>query len=907
MADIIVRIKAVDEASAPMQQIGTHMKTLNSQTADTGGAFQGLVGKLDAVAGAFGVGLNIGNVISGLKNAAVGSFQLAASIEQSEMAFGTMLGSAEKATAMLKNLQAFADKTPFEFMELQNAAKRMMAYGFAAEQVIPTLTAVGDAAAALGGGGEMVNRITTALGQMNAKGKISGEELRQLAEAGVPALRMLADDAGVTTAEMGKMVENGLVPAEKGIAALIQGMGKDFGGLMSKQAETASGKLSTMNDALSLLGTEMGRRFIPLVNAGATAITGLAKAQADAMVANREASAVYAKLNELTQNGVISENELRHALSFTYGEVLKGNTYLLENKTYLGDQIDFTDEAAVANLRLHTNLVLVNAAYIEGNDSVFAGRAATELLTIANERLNERIAKGHQAFLDRIKVTDDAAEAARKAAAAVEKETTEIDKQNKILKDHADMVQYVRSALSEYDAGMKTNADSQDKHRQTIDELTSAHNKNQAAILAGKGTIIDNTTAIEQADITAAKAEISFRHLNERYANQDNIDKYNSAVSDLNSDQDALNKSFQDGEIDAEKLAKGIEKIQDKQGSLKTSLDNSQMSTEDFNLAVRQHTLDLQASTTKMSELTSKHGEGATAAQLAAGEQAKYNVKLAEAQAALQLDIEKEAELQLVVATRIKEGLLLQEIENLAKDGFTAEELKRIEVEAEALGLSQSEAIAGELRVQLAATALADNRKKHAKDFEDNNAAGIASFAAYANSIAEDIKNKVVPDLGKAEQAAFDAGKQVRELATEYNAIQDKNVTIKITTIREEIASGLVSRRDASTPAELQAARMAEIAKGLPKPPGSATGGPISAGMPRLVGEYGPEIFMPNGAGNIKTNQFLTGLMGAAASGRESNMLNISTVNLYGVQNTSQLFEQLSREARARGLTFGKN
>ncbi len=146
MADVKVRIIAQDEASPPLDKIG-------KEAAKTKQAFAGLESGLLSVAAAFGLSNVIGMVANKFKSLITDSFQLAAGLEQAKIAFTTMLGSAEKSDAMLKELKAFADKTPFEFLELQDAAKRMMAYGFAAKDVIPTLEAVGNAAGALGGGG----------------------------------------------------------------------------------------------------------------------------------------------------------------------------------------------------------------------------------------------------------------------------------------------------------------------------------------------------------------------------------------------------------------------------------------------------------------------------------------------------------------------------------------------------------------------------------------------------------------------------------------------------------------------------------------------------------------------------------------------------------------------------------
>lgn len=175
-----------------------------------------------------------------------------ASAEQTQAAFTTLLKSGEKAQSFLAELRDFAASTPFEFPELADSAKRLLAMGFAAEDIIPMMTSIGDAVGALGGGQAEIDRVTMALGQMRAKGKVSAEEMMQLAELGIPAWQMLADAMGLSTAEVMKLAEQGKITADQAIPALINGMNQAFGGSMQAQAMTFNGLLSTLKDNASM-------------------------------------------------------------------------------------------------------------------------------------------------------------------------------------------------------------------------------------------------------------------------------------------------------------------------------------------------------------------------------------------------------------------------------------------------------------------------------------------------------------------------------------------------------------------------------------------------------------------------------------------------------------------------------
>ena len=184
--------------------------------------------------------------------AAAGTFALrtASAAETTEISFTTMLGSEEAALSMMEELADFAAHTPFELCGLQTATRQLLAYGFTAGDVIPMLTAVGDATAALGTGQAGIESVTRALGQMQTRGKVSAEEMLQLTEAGIPAWEYLARAIGTDTAGAMDAVTKGAVSANEGIQAIVSGMENDFGGMMEEQSKTVEGLFSNLSDAI---------------------------------------------------------------------------------------------------------------------------------------------------------------------------------------------------------------------------------------------------------------------------------------------------------------------------------------------------------------------------------------------------------------------------------------------------------------------------------------------------------------------------------------------------------------------------------------------------------------------------------------------------------------------------------
>lgn len=234
----------------------------------------------------------LGGIGAGLAALGVASVKAGASLQSTKTAFTNMLGSAGKAQDFLGKMQDFAAKTPFEFSQVSQAAQKFIAFGFSAEQVIPTLTAVGDAAAGVGLGAEGINRITLALGQMAAKSKVQAGEMMQLTETGIPAWKMLADQIGVSVPEAMSMVSKGAIDAATGITALVSGMEQSFGGMMDQQSQTISGTWSTLMDGLEQSAAQVGLQI-----AEALSLTGIFQSLGD-MLTNFAATVQSSGLTE---------------------------------------------------------------------------------------------------------------------------------------------------------------------------------------------------------------------------------------------------------------------------------------------------------------------------------------------------------------------------------------------------------------------------------------------------------------------------------------------------------------------------------------------------------------------------------------------------------------------------------
>src|SRR6266704_2612313 len=239
-----------DRAAQSENELASASSHASESSSGFGFSLGGLVGKV------MDFGSKIGMTIFGVQSfiQTVGGIANAfiapnASMEQKKTAFTSLLGGSQAAQAELDKLVKFAADTPFEFPALAEADQKLIAFQFTTKQTQPLLTAIGDALSGLGKNTPAyLSQVVDVFGQMHAAGKIQTQDLMQLTSVGINGFQMLADGMHLTVPQVKDLVTKGLIPADKGIELLRQGMEKTFGGGMQKQSETFNGLMSTLSD-----------------------------------------------------------------------------------------------------------------------------------------------------------------------------------------------------------------------------------------------------------------------------------------------------------------------------------------------------------------------------------------------------------------------------------------------------------------------------------------------------------------------------------------------------------------------------------------------------------------------------------------------------------------------------------
>lgn len=272
-SDVKAMRKSLDSIdSKNVRRVGDDLETVSKQSKKATSGMKGFADKCNKMTGALSAiaAVQLGSVFTGMAggilNMGIASVQAAAQMRQYEIAFQTMLKSAEAGTQMLRDLQQFAAETPFDVPGVVSAGQQLMAFGFKAEEIIPMLTNLGDAASGLGLGTEGVSRLAYALGQMQTSGKLNAQDMMQLTSAGISAWDMLAQAAGKTVAEMKDLCSKGVIDSKAAVQTIVAGMNEQFGGMMAKTSDEVAGLLANIEETAGNTSAAVGKYLTEAFN-----------------------------------------------------------------------------------------------------------------------------------------------------------------------------------------------------------------------------------------------------------------------------------------------------------------------------------------------------------------------------------------------------------------------------------------------------------------------------------------------------------------------------------------------------------------------------------------------------------------------------------------------------------------
>lgn len=254
-----------DKVSDKLTKIGNNLGKFNNKINKTQANLDGVNKTLTKLGGALVAAFSVQKIAQIGTNIS----KLGMEFEDVRVDLETMLGSAEKADYMFKDIMTMAAKTPFESKDLLDATKQMLSFGIAEKDVLKYSKMLGDIS---GGDRNKFSSMVLNFGQAASKGKLQGDDAKSFTMMGFNPLKQLSEMTGRNMQDLEKAMSKGQISFEMLVKAMEKATSKGgrFYNLMDKRSQTMSGKLSTLSDTFSLwaglTGEQINRKLLPILD-----------------------------------------------------------------------------------------------------------------------------------------------------------------------------------------------------------------------------------------------------------------------------------------------------------------------------------------------------------------------------------------------------------------------------------------------------------------------------------------------------------------------------------------------------------------------------------------------------------------------------------------------------------------
>lgn len=235
------------------------------------GASSSILAKMKSEIMGLGAGMLAG---FGLKELGAEIVRVRGQFQQADTAIQTLLGSKERADELLSKVRQYAKISPLEFGDITKATQMMLGFNIEAEKVPGFIKAIGDVS--MGESGRF-NSLTLAFSQMSATGKLMGQDLLQMINAGFNPLTVMAEKTGKSVAQLKEEMSKGAISAEMVQQAFIDATsaGGKFYNMSENAAKTINGQLSMMHDALDAAMNDVGKASEGVIVGAISGVTKL--------------------------------------------------------------------------------------------------------------------------------------------------------------------------------------------------------------------------------------------------------------------------------------------------------------------------------------------------------------------------------------------------------------------------------------------------------------------------------------------------------------------------------------------------------------------------------------------------------------------------------------------------------
>lgn len=259
-------------SAAKYKQMHATIKEQMERNAAVNVQQSGAIGSLTSSFGRLTAGLTVAAIAYKGFQAAQDGFNLAAKAEQVKAQFEVLTGSAEQTKQLMKDFENLDKNSPINVAAFQEAGKILLGFGVSAAQITPTLDRLSEISM---GNEEKFQSLALAFGQVSANGRLMGQEVLQMINAGFNPLQEISRTTGISMAELKKQMEAGNVSAKMLADSLKSATseGGRFNDMNEKMAETTSVKMSKLANEWMMFKKSLGESVTPGVNNALDGIT----------------------------------------------------------------------------------------------------------------------------------------------------------------------------------------------------------------------------------------------------------------------------------------------------------------------------------------------------------------------------------------------------------------------------------------------------------------------------------------------------------------------------------------------------------------------------------------------------------------------------------------------------------
>ena len=257
-------IKALQKVKDEMEALTKTKTKVNIDTSNistANGGISSLIGKFSSAKAAVG-GFLGAFAASALVDFGRQAIDAQSKVEQLEISFRTLLGSQEKASALIAEIKSYGTVTPYDTEGLAQAARLMLSYGMSSSKIMPTLQMLGDIAM---GDKDKLQSLTLAFSQMSASGRVCKEDLNQMVDAGFNPLQIISEKTGKSIGELTDEVSKGAISVQDIEQAFIDATseGGKFHNMVNNMSDSIAGKTAQMTDNWEAFKASIGGLLKP--------------------------------------------------------------------------------------------------------------------------------------------------------------------------------------------------------------------------------------------------------------------------------------------------------------------------------------------------------------------------------------------------------------------------------------------------------------------------------------------------------------------------------------------------------------------------------------------------------------------------------------------------------------------